>query len=364
MAKYCKHCGEELDEGGVFCPGCGATVEAPAAQPPADQYAPPQGQYAPPPPEQYAQPQGRYAPPPQGQYAPPPDQYAQPQGQYVPPMQGQYAAQPEYIIPQLKLTKQHLLIIIIAVVAIVAVLLIVNLTKDNDRGSRGDDNDTVMDVDVGDEETDEDDTGGDDTDVDAPGGDEGNGPVAPPTNPQPGGGNTGGDSGGKSVFNVSSFDDLPFGTTTVNQIASKNGTPEKTYLYHTKETNTAFVVITYPNASIAFAEIEASKFSSIGGLVGDQGITDLSKKDWDLQMKVLSVIITGQGGKMPNGLEIGKSTKSDIVAAFGNNPSTEYAGDDGGFLAYDYTFSGEPGQLMLYYDKKEVLESVMLIPYG
>ena len=132
MAKFCKFCGAELGEDGGFCPGCGASADAQEIQQS-------QGQPVAPPPDQYAQPQGQYATPPQGQPAQ--------------PIQNQYAPQQEaYVIPQLKLTKQHLLVIIIAIVAIVAVLLIINLTKDDDSKSRGGKNSgTVQNEDENDE---------------------------------------------------------------------------------------------------------------------------------------------------------------------------------------------------------------------
>ena len=78
MAKFCKNCGMQLEDGSAFCPGCGAQMEGQAPPPE------PQAQYAPPPPPE---PQAQYAPPPQGQqqYAPPP----QGQQQYAPPPQGQ-----------------------------------------------------------------------------------------------------------------------------------------------------------------------------------------------------------------------------------------------------------------------------------
>ncbi|MCL1896129.1 MAG: zinc ribbon domain-containing protein [Clostridiales bacterium] len=127
MAKFCKNCGAQVEEGAGFCPGCGAAMEGQPVQgyapPPAQpQYAPPpaQPQYAPPP----AQPQ--YAPPPaQPQYAPPP---AQPQ--YAPP-----PAQPQYA-PQKKPPK-WLWIAIIAAAAVVALLLIMNLAGGGDAGRDG-----------------------------------------------------------------------------------------------------------------------------------------------------------------------------------------------------------------------------------
>lgn len=83
MAKFCKNCGMQIEDGTMFCPGCGTKFEEQA--PPAPEQ---QAQYAPPPPPPG---QAQYAPPPpppgQGQYAPPPPPPGQ--GQYAPPPQGQ-----------------------------------------------------------------------------------------------------------------------------------------------------------------------------------------------------------------------------------------------------------------------------------
>ena len=312
----------------------------------------------------------QYAPPPQGQYVQPTqDQYAPQYDQYGQPMQNQYAPQQQaYIIPQLKLTKQHLLIIIIAIAAVVAVLLIINLTKDDDgKSSGGKNSETVLDEDVDDEDTSSEDTDGDnadgdvsgedDTNIGLPGwDDEGSKPVVPPVNPSSGGGED-----EHSFLKFSSIDDLPFGTMSVNQIASKYGTPEGVYVSYTDGDPIANVMISYANASIAFGGMDVSKFSSIGNTVGGAGMFDLNAQDSDLQLEVMYVMIGGSGGgSLPGGLEIGKSKQSDVVAEYGNNPIYEYSGSDGGFLTYNQTIMGSTGQIMFYFDSNKLLSSIIV----
>ena len=368
MAKYCKHCGEELGEGVSFCPGCGAAVDAAPVQ---DQYAQPQGQYAPSPQDQYAPPiqdqnapqYDQYGQPMQNQYAQPQGQYAPPQGQYAQP-QGQYAQapQPVYVIPQLKLTKQHLLIIIIAIVAVVAVLLIVNLTRDDDgKSSGGKNSETVLD-----ESEDDEDTGSEDTDGDASDGgdtgpglpgwdDEGSVPVVPPINPPSGGGED-----EHSVFDVSSFENLPFGTMSVNQVAAKYGTPDGATVSYTDGDPIANVMISYANVAIVFSGMDVSKFSSIGKTAGGAGMFELNAKDKDLQLEVSYIMIGGPGGgSLPKGLKMGESKKSDVVAAYGNNPIYEYSDSNVGLLTYDHTLAGSTGQVSFYFDSNELLSSIV-----
>ena len=311
MAKFCKFCGANFGEGDAFCPGCGAAADAQEIQQS-------QNQYAPPPQDQYAQPQGQYAPPPQGQYAQPQGQYAPQYDQYGQPMQNQYAPQQQaYVIPQLKLTKQHLLIIIIAIVAIVAVLLIINLTKDDDSKSRGGKSSgTVQNEDENDGET--------------------------------------------GVFEFSSLDDLPFGTMSINEIAEKYGTPNSASI-SSEEGDKVIPRLSYDNAAIAFSPMDASKFSSTGKTNGGEGEIELKSQDWDLQMEIMNVYIDGSGSaKIPDGLEFGKSTKDDVIAAYGN-PGNELGGEGGAFtyLIYDHIFSGVDGQITFIFDSSGLLDSIM-----
>ena len=293
MAKFCKFCGANFGEGDAFCPGCGAAADAQEIQQS-------QNQYAPPPQDQYAQPQGQYAP----QY----DQYGQ-------PIQNQYAPQQQaYVIPQLKLTKQHLLIIIIAIVAIVAVLLIINLTKDDDgKSSGGKNSGTVMDED--------------------------------------------------GVFEFSSLDDLPLGTMSVNEIAETYGTPDSAFFHYSEGDTEVVPMISYANAEISFGFMDVSKFSSIGKTNGGEGEIELKTKDWDLQMEIMNVYIDGSGSaKIPGGLEFGKSTKDDVIAVYGN-PIDEFNGSEGRvYISYDHTFSGVDGELMLIFDSSGLLDTIMAMP--
>jgi len=146
MAKFCNQCGAKLEDGALFCAGCGATFEGPPQQnapPPEQQFVPPPPEqqfvppppleqpYAPPPPppQQYsAEPTPQYAappPPPPGQqgYAPPPPpQYGAPRPAYA----GAYAA------PQKKKLPTWLLIVIIAAAAVAAIIIIANVAVGNE----------------------------------------------------------------------------------------------------------------------------------------------------------------------------------------------------------------------------------------
>jgi len=143
MAKYCKKCGTQLEEGSMFCPECGTTIVTAAAAEqtgpaePVQAIAPPQ---VAPPPQQVqpaAPPQVQPVPPPmQGGFAPPPPAPPQ-QAQFTPqppPPQGGYApaGQPGYPpagvpVPSAPKKPSKALKIIIIIAAVVAALIIVGI---------------------------------------------------------------------------------------------------------------------------------------------------------------------------------------------------------------------------------------------
>jgi hypothetical protein len=148
MAKYCKNCGQQLDDGALFCAGCGTQMEQQAGPAPMPQEAEPapmpqEAEPAPMPQEAGPAPMPQEAGPApmpqeqQAQYAPPPVPMQEQQAQYAPPpAQAQYtpAGQPgyppqggqAYAAPPKKGLSKKLLILII-IIAAVAVLVVVGI---------------------------------------------------------------------------------------------------------------------------------------------------------------------------------------------------------------------------------------------
>jgi hypothetical protein len=131
MAKFCKNCGQQLEDGAMFCAGCGTQMEQQAQYaPPPPPPAPPQeqqAQYAPPPaaPQTPAPPQGQ-----QVQYAPPP---APPQGGYAPAGQPGYPPPggPAYAEPKKKFPLWLLIVIIAAAAVVAAIIIATSITGNN-----------------------------------------------------------------------------------------------------------------------------------------------------------------------------------------------------------------------------------------
>jgi hypothetical protein len=347
MAKFCKNCGTQLEYGSRFCSGCGSAVEV--EQVIDQQYVPPvQEQPYAMPPQPYEQP---YAPPP---YIPP-EAYA-PQQQYA-PQSGQSVAPQQYPAPKKGLTKQQLMIIIIAAAAAVAaVLLIMNFTSVGDKGSDSNGIDIV--------EEDTDDAGNtdgnepDETDEDV--GTSTEGPIAgllPANNP-------GGDDGSKNYpFGATSPDDFPVGSMSVNEVISSFGPPESVYAFYIEDSDMVMVMMGYSNVVVQFMPTEAVKFTYVDKSLGFDGTYEIDKKDWDLKMDISGVMISGPGIVLPFGLEVGKSTKQQVIDAYGIPPTYEWAGDEMSMMQFEYGPSDQNSVITYYFDINDELNFAMIMSF-
>ena len=169
------------------------------------------------------------------------------------------------------------------------------------------------------------------------------------------------DDSGDYTFNVTSPDDFPFGVWTINQLTMEFGPPVSAPGYYIKDSDMVMVQLIYSNAYLGFMPVDAKSFSFYEETPMGQPGFQIADKDKDLKLDLTTVMITGPGVVLTHGIEVGKSTRAQIIASYGSEPWYELKNDDLHFMQYEIESKGRSGYISFYLDTNEVLESAMIM---
>jgi hypothetical protein len=321
MAKYCKNCGTQLEEGARFCAGCGTQTVSESVQPPVHE----QPAYQPP--EQF------------GQYA-----------QQQPPAAG-------------KPSGNKTLFIMIGIIAAVVVVLLLVFNLNGSGGktpasppSPGEPpaSDEPVDIvplpeEIDGSDPDETHILGSINDFDFP---------------------RHVSAGNPTVFSFESIApmDLPRGELSINQIIDKYGPANTITGYYLESYGIVYVNIYYYDMVIYFSPIFADAFSFYDRSLSEDTYP-IEEIDWDITLDVISIRIFDPTTQLPYGLKIGATTREQIIAFYGEEPAFTFEYDLIQYNYYDLDKNGNlpdgvdvygTGNISFLFDENDVLDTVIV----
>jgi len=142
-----------------------------------------------------------------------------------------------------------------------------------------------------------------------------------------------------TLFDFATFPkgEFPHGAWTVNKLEKTYGVPQDVYAGYASQSENAAVVLSYGNKSFISEPISADRFSFYESSLED-GRYDLNESDKALEFNIPSIAIYHAELELPPySIEIGESTKAQIIEAYGEAPAylyrgpgeARYAGEDG-----------------------------------
>jgi hypothetical protein len=184
------------------------------------------------------------------------------------------------------------------------------------------------------------------------------------------------------VFDFAEFPekDFPRGQWTLNQLINKYGTPDEVYAHYQPVFSAGYVYMTFihNNIRVYSCAESADQFSfkeevfsqSDSELYKEKKYFNLNENDKNFKFEVMSIELFTNAIKYPNNIEIGISTKQDVLDAYPSGTAYLYEswGEDYYFnrIIYDYNFRSENGELLDWsfgrveynFDKSEILNSI------
>ena len=170
-------------------------------------------------------------------------------------------------------------------------------------------------------------------------------------------------TGGKTrVFDFNEFktDKLVYGEWSINQLIQKFGAPTKMI--------GSRLWVGAAQVSVEFPGFSFSMLPDLGTLSYDKNESDvnehpLTDQDKTIQMNVIYQSVTDPAFPLSRGLEIGKSTHKDVLAAY---PAGSAEDDTDSFTEYNYIWFNEyeeaqnwyPPGIRYRYDSKDILQEV------
>jgi hypothetical protein len=128
------------------------------------------------------------------------------------------------------------------------------------------------------------------------------------------------------------------------------------------------VNIPYADKTIYFFPIFADAFSFYNESLAE-GDYNIEKGDWDIEMEVTGIRLSGSGTPLPYGLQIGKQTKEQIIAFYEEDPAFVWEDDLIQYFYYDLDADGNlpegvdlyaTGNISYIFDENYVLKEFLL----
>ena len=171
--------------------------------------------------------------------------------------------------------------------------------------------------------------------------------------------------------------DYPNGIMTVNQLTERFGTPKKIIGWNLPIHKLLRIDVVFNNMQVEFAAVPTDYFSFDEEASEDGSCVTLTESDKDLNLSVTGIQVFGNEKKLPRGLEIGVSTKEQIIKAYGEEPYLKTKPDRYDFvtLSYRYAFFKEPeeilkentildiGEITYFFDGNEDILSKVIISW-
>ena len=164
-------------------------------------------------------------------------------------------------------------------------------------------------------------------------------------------------------------DNYPHDEWTVNQLIDKFGEPEEINGWNFPSYESVRVDVVYADMQVEFFPAEAGKFSFTDETSEEDSRISLTESDMNLELYIMDIRLFDSGRNLPNGIEILKSTKAQIIAAYGEEPfaKTKTGVYDYMGLSYQYAFSDKPdyiGEITYLFDNNEDILSRVIISWG
>jgi len=156
------------------------------------------------------------------------------------------------------------------------------------------------------------------------------------------------------VFDFAEFPEeyYPRGIWTVNQLIDRYGAYEEVTANYVSAYERVFVIVVFMDMSIHFFPREANNFSFYEASLED-GDYNLSTSDQDLALGILTLWVNDSSLTLPRGLDIERSTKTEVLNAYPKGTSRQYQSEGEAFyidlVSYDYDFYDEDE----YYPKRD-----------
>ena len=155
-------------------------------------------------------------------------------------------------------------------------------------------------------------------------------------------------------FSVLPEDDFPRGEWTINELIKKYGNPEE--MIGTKQWNGGVHVrIHFATLSVYFVRKPVEYFS-FHEHADESGDYELDESDKDIPLYIVALQMFDPSVQFPNGIKIGLTTKSQVVAAYQEESASQNKMDWIDLLVYKYTFYDEKGVLPTDIDERDVGE--------
>ena len=130
-------------------------------------------------------------------------------------------------------------------------------------------------------------------------------------------------NGNATVFDFAELlavDDYPYGEWSVKQLVNKFGAPEDISIDTWSDLARVCVIVS--GIEVIFFPKEKEEYSFREEVLEDEEYS-LDENDMNLEFPVSGFFVFGKERNLPRGIKIGESTKAQIVAAYGEEPSSK-----------------------------------------